>query len=134
MEQSAILAKPSDYGFQFVYEDVFTDNGDTNLGSAPVLVITDPIKFEQQFPGRITGMLDGSSARVISQRVTRDTLKKTRLPSDQRKTLEPKVLNAILGVKTRAATIVEVKVYAMKDGSTTTNEAEFRSSWGLPSA
>lgn len=129
---SAILANTSEYGFVFKYEDVNTDEGETNLGKAPVLVITDVGKFESHFPGRITGMLDGSSARVISQRVTRDALKKTRIPESSRNSLEPKVLNAILGVKTRGPTIVEVQVYALPDGKTTTDQAAFRAAWGLP--
>lgn len=131
---SAILANPSAYGFVFQYENVSTDKGETDLGPAPVLVITDPIKFETNFPGRITAMLDGSSARVISQRVTRDALTKVRIPEADRKSLEPKVLNAILGVKSRGPVIVEVRTYVLPDGSTTKDEAQFRSAWGLPNA
>lgn len=128
------LMEPEKYGFHFVYEDVNTDKGETNLGKAPVLVITDVVKFEQNFPGRITAMLDGSSARVISQRVTRDALTKTRIPEADRKSLEPKVFNAIMGVKSRAPIVVEKKVFGLPDGSTTTDEAAFRAAWGLPAA
>lgn len=128
---SAMLAKPSDYGFSFVYEDVFTDEGETNLGKAPVLVITNPVVFDKHMPGRIVAMLDGSSARVISQRVTRDTLKKTRLPEAERKALEPKVFAAIMGVKSRAPIVVEKKVYVLPDGSTTEDLAAFKSAWKI---
>lgn len=128
---SAILAQPANYGFMFQYEPVATDEGETDLGKAPKLVVTDVALFEKSFPGRILAMLDGSSAAVISQRVTRASLKANRLPESERKALEPKVLNAILGVKSRAPVIVEKKVYALPDGSTTDDLAAFKQAWGI---
>ena len=128
---SAILAKPQDYGFNFVYETVSTDKGETDLGNAPVLVITDAPKFEANFPGRILAMLDGSSARVISQRVTRAALTATRIPEGERKSLEPKVLNAILGVKSRAPVVIEKQVYILPDGTATPALDVFAAAWGI---
>lgn len=131
---SAILADTAAHGFTFVMSPVSTDHGDTLLGNAPVLVIQDVMKFEASFPGRIGAMLNGSSPRVISQRVTRDLLEKTHIPEGERmKALSPKVLAAILGVRSRTQTVVTVteKVFELPDGTTTKDIAEFKAAWGI---
>lgn len=133
LDQSAILADTAAYGFVFVMDEIRTDKGDTSLGNGPILTVTNPALFESHFPGRIAAMLDGSSARVISQRVDRAVLVNTRLPEDTRlAVLGPKVLNAILGVKTRGAPVlITEKVFELPDGSTTKDKAEFMAAWGI---
>lgn len=134
---SAILADTKKYGFVLVSDSIRTDRGETDLGTGPILTVVDVAVFDREFPGRIAASLDGSSFRVISQRVDRDLLQKTRIPEPERMAvLGPKVLNAILGIRSRTATVVVVteKVYAMPDGSTTKDEAEFRMAWGIDSA
>lgn len=138
---SAILQDSDAYGFQFVVEDVREKDENTSIviGQGPILVITKPTLFEEKFPGRIAAMLDGSSARVISQRVVRDGWKQYRKAKPDERgdkpttdSLKPRVLNAILGVKARTPVVIERKVFALPDGSTTQDEAEFRQAWGLP--
>lgn len=129
---SAIVANPQQYGFTFSEEEVSKGTGPDamSLGTGPVLIITDPVAFEQHFPGRIVAMLDGSSARVISQRVIRNCREKDRTCKSPE--LKPKVLNAILGVRAKASPVViEKKVYVLPDDTTTTDLAEFKSAWGL---
>lgn len=139
---TAILADTQAYGFTFVVEDVSEGEGNDRqvIGAGPILVITKPLTFEQHFPGRIQAMLDGSSARVIGQRVVRDAWKAYRKPKQGEarpdkpttEALKPRVLNAILGVKARTPVVVERKVYALPDGSTTQDRAAFLAAWGLP--
>lgn len=141
---SAILADTTAHGFTFAVEEVSEGEGNDKrpLGQGPILVVTNAELFESEFPGRIVAMLDGSSARVIGQRVVRDAWKayhrpkqgEARPPKPEVESLKARVLNAILGVKTRAATVIERKVYALPDGGTTADEAAFRSAWGLPEA
>lgn len=125
-----IVANPQQYGFEWVEDEVSTGTGPdkVSLGTAPVLVIVDPVAFEQHFPGRIVGMLDGSSARVISQRVTRNAKEKDR--SLKSADLKPRVLNAILGVRAKAVATVQ-KVYVLPDDTTTTDVAVFKAAWGI---
>lgn len=139
---SAILADTTAYGFTFAVEEVSEGEGNDRqvIGEGPLLVITKPLTFEDKFPGRIVAMLDGSSARVIGQRVVRDAWKAYRKPKEGEArppkptadALKPRVLNAILGVKGRVAATIEVRVYALPDGSTTKDLEQFRQAWGLP--
>ena len=129
---SEIVANPQQYGFTWSEEEVSKGTGpdSVSLGTGPVLIVTDPVAFEQHFPGRIVAMLDGSSARVISQRVVRNAREKDRTCKSPE--LKPRVLQAILGVRAKAApVVVEKKVYVLPDDTTTTDVAEFKAAWGL---
>lgn len=140
-DSNAILKDTKAYGFEFAEESVSEKQGNTSIevGKGPILIITNPGLFDQKFPGRIVAMLNGSSPRVISQRVVRDAWTQYRSekaekrgPKPDMESLKPRVLNAILGVKSRGPVVVERKVYVLPDQSTTDNEAEFRKAWGLP--
>ena len=129
---SEIVANPQQYGFAWVEDEVSKGTGPdaVSLGTGPVLVVADPVVFEQHFPGRIVAMLDGSSARVISQRVVRNAREKDRTCKSAE--LKPRVLQAILGVRAKAApVVVEKKVYVLPDDTTTTDVAAFKAAWGL---
>lgn len=127
MEISAILQDTLAYGFEFVSGAVNTDEGDMSLGQGPILTVRDLGKFEASFPGRIAAMLDGQSARVISQRVIRT--KRSKDSSVKYDELKILVLNAILGA--RAKPTLTVKVYALPDGGTTPDLAAFKAAWGI---
>jgi len=134
-EMKDVLANPLNYGFEFVADEVKTDGqGDkgTSLGDGPILTVRNVDLFSKAFPGRIEGMLDGSSARVISQRVIRNARKHNSRISYE--ALMPLVLAAVLGVRApRVSTVeVEVSVFPMPDGTTTRNRAEFLEAYGLP--
>lgn len=137
-----VLMNTDQHGFVFKVEAVSDGRGNDKqeIGSGPILVITDPITFEGHFPGRIAAMLDGTSARVISQRVVRDAWKSYRKamqdergakPSEDE--LKPRVLRAVLGVRQRttATRTVEVQVYVLQDGSTTQDKDKFLDNWGI---
>jgi len=112
---TAILADTTAHGFAFVTEDVAEGVGPDKrtLGKGPVLVITDPTLFERSFPGRITAMLDGSSARVIGQGAIRRALKKDHKASDAE--MRPLVLSSILAVKARM-TVDPMEALAAREG------------------
>jgi len=136
-EMKDVLANPLNYGFEFVADEVKTDGqGDkgTSLGDGPILTVRNVGQFSNAFPGRIEGMLDGSSARVISQRVIRNARKHNSRISYE--ALKPLALAAVLGVRApRVSTVevkVEVQVFPMPDGTTTRNRAEFLEAYGLP--
>jgi len=67
---AAILAKPSDFGFEFV-TDAVVKKGHTYNG-VPLIALRDIPKFEKAFPGLIIKSSNGTSIRVGSQRVVRD--------------------------------------------------------------
>lgn len=117
-----ILKNVSEYGFDFVSETVRTDNGKDILGNGPILVVRDVLKFDSAFPGIIRASLDGSSIRVISQRVVRNALKKNRRATDSE--LRVAVLSAVLGISTRTSL-----VYVLPDGSTTTDKDAALEAW-----
>jgi hypothetical protein len=96
-----ILADVSAFGFSWSLEPVRTDNGRDVLGMAPIMVVTEITKFALGFPGKIEACLDGSSVRVISQRITRDMLKKNRRVSVAE--MQQAVVSGILGIRTRAS-------------------------------
>ena len=97
------------------------------------MVVTDVPKFESAFPGVIDRLLKHpSSPRVQCQAIGRRILAKERIPESQRlEVLGPKMLNAILGVRTRSATVVTREVYALPDGTTTSDLSEFKDAWGI---
>lgn len=131
---TAMMTSPETFGFQLVMGPIATDHGKTLLGNGPVLKLTDVVLFEREFPGRILAAMNGSSFTVISQRVCREFLCDTRIPEGERmKTLGPKVINAVLGVRSRGTTtvIVTEKVYALPDGTETKDLDEFKSAWGI---
>lgn len=137
-DATAILADTQAYGFRFAEEDVSKGRGNDKrvIGSGPILIITDPVTFEEHFPGRIAAMLDGSSARVVSQRVVRDTwdswlatMPDERGPKPESEGLKVKVLSAVLGVKARTPSVVEVKVYMLPDGTETKDQQEALDAW-----
>jgi hypothetical protein len=101
-----ILVNPLAYGFEFVSDVVRTDNGRDVLGNGPILTVRDVLQFEASFPGKIAASLDGSSFRVISQRVIRDMLKKNRRAEWSE--MCSAVLSAILGIRQRTAQLPQL--------------------------
>ena len=141
-DMTNILADPSEYGFEWLIEDVREGKGDKArvLGPGPIMRITDPMIFADHFPGRIEGMLDGSSCRVISQGKVRTqyqqwekAMPNERGPKPTIDGLKPLVLGAVLGVRAKSRTVVtvEVKVYPLPDNTTTTDLNEFKSAYGI---
>lgn len=131
---TAMLAAPETFGFKLVMGPVATGFGKVRLGTGPILKLTDVTLFEANFPGRILAAMNGSSFTVISQRVCREFLVETRIPEGERmKTLGPKVINAVMGVRSRGTTtvIVTEKVYALPDGTETKDLDEFKAAWGI---
>lgn len=118
-DNSEILANPSDFGFEWSLEHVSTDGqGDkgTDLGEVPILVVTNVARFETAFPGRIMASLDGSSIRVISQRVVRSKREKNRSISAE--DLKPLVLDAVLGIRAKAVRVDTLAAFAASQGLT----------------
>jgi hypothetical protein len=131
---TAMMADPEAFGFKLVMGPIATDHGTTGLGNAPILKLTDVTVFEREFPGRILAAMNGSSFTVISQRVDREFLRETRIPEGERMaTLGPKVINAVLGVRSRGTTtvIVTERVYGLPDGTETKDLTVFKAAWGI---
>lgn len=129
-----IVANPSHYGFAWAEAPISTggrgDKG-TPLGTVPTVKVTDLRKFDSAFPGVVTGALDGQGFRIVAQRVGRDAREKDARISNEN--LKGAVLSAVLGIRSKAALVVEVevKVYPMPDGSTTKDLAAFKAAYGI---
>jgi len=67
---TAILAKPQDYGFEFLTETVKRDQ--RTSGPVPLIKVVNVPLFDKHFPGVILETENGQSIRVNSQRVVRD--------------------------------------------------------------
>lgn len=127
-----VLADTMAYGFEFVWSNVSTDEGKTDLGIAPILKINNVEKFEKFAPGRIVAMLNSSnSPRVASQGVTRPFLIKNRLPNNERDraVLKEKVLARILEMREVQTITREVPVYVLPDGTSTKDQAAALAAW-----
>lgn len=127
-----ICAKPAEYGFEFLMGEVSTEKGTVSLGMAPIVHILDVLKFNAAFPGVIPSLLDGSSARVLSQAATRAALEKNH--SVKLVDLKVLALGRVLGVKVKTVQVVEkeVPVFPLPDGTTTKDRAEFLAAYNLP--
>lgn len=114
---SAILAKPEDFGFEFVTETIRV-GGQGDKGTphdVPVLVVRDLTKFDESFPGAVMDALDGSSIRVQMQGIARSWCEKRKADSDQLKSL---MVQRLLGVRAPSAPrTIEVPVFVGPEGT-----------------
>ena len=112
---TAILAKPEDFGFEFITETVHK----RGRGYTVQLVRVNSVpKFEAAFPGLIIKTEDGSSIRVTTQRISRDAAADQGISdATQQKT---KLVNWLLGIETAPARYVAAdgKAYATQEEAT----------------
>jgi len=111
-EKNAILAKPEDFGFEFLTETVHKYGKGFVV---PLLRVTNIPKFEEAFPGVIRKALDGSSIRVIGQRIVRDASADRGVKDTGQ--LQTLLVNYLLGIEEAPARYVAAdgKAYATQE-------------------
>lgn len=101
MDSRTIANDLAAYGLEVVEWKARTDNGKTVLrDDAPLIKVTDPVKFMAEFPNGetvIASALDGSSIRVQCQDVVRRALLKNLRTADAELTAAQ--VNRLMGVK-----------------------------------
>src|SRR6266446_9609276 len=94
-EITAILAKPSEHGFEFVTA-VVKKYGRTS-GPVPLIKVTDVAKFEKAFPGVILRTSNGSSVKVTSQGIVRNAWFDSN--DHVQLSLQTRLINWLLGIE-----------------------------------
>src|SRR5215203_2234699 len=77
--------------------------------TVPYMFVNDVKIFDAAHPGVLLGCVNGTSIKVISQNTARRILQKNSRVTDD--VLKAAIFNAVMGVRTRTATVVTVKTY-----------------------
>lgn len=128
-DTSAILASPTDCGFEFVTGKVSVGGqGDKAeaVFTVPLVRVIDVEKFEAEFPGVIIAALDGTSIRVASQRICRDACEKQPMLERQPDELKLRLVNGLKGVRVSTPRAL---VFGGPGGLKFATEAEAAEAW-----
>ena len=103
----------NEMGFEWAYGPVSKEAGPNRTDravireDAPYVRVTDVVKFETAFPGKILQSLNGTSIKVRCQGVTRPAILKDRNVSNDE--LQTRIINAMKNIRSGGGTRTVVK-------------------------